>query len=109
MKRRMSPICAEVEMKSNAVGLTAVVRPSRMAVSGRRRDELAARIESAVANELVQGLGREVRNDAREEWRLQQPREPMLDRALVAGRRLAVRDFGHGPAMIPVLASNKQS
>ena len=33
MKMRMSPICAAVEMKSNAVGLTVVVRRSRMAVS----------------------------------------------------------------------------
>ena len=76
---------------------------------GRRRDELAARLESTVANELMQRLRREVRNDAREEWRIQQSRESMLDRAPVAGRRIAVRDFGHGPAMIPVLASNKQS
>ena len=76
---------------------------------GRRRDELAARIESTVANELMQGLRRKVRNDAREEWCIQQSREPILGRARVAGRRIAVRDFGHGPAMIPVLASNKQS
>jgi hypothetical protein len=57
----------------------------------------------------MQRLRREVRNDAREEWRIQQSREPMFDRARVAGRRIALRDFGHGPAMIPVLASNKQS
>jgi hypothetical protein len=75
----------------------------------RRRDELAARIEAAVANELMQRLRREVRNDAREERRIQQAREPMVDRAPVTGRRIAVRDFGQGPAMIPVLASNKQS
>ena len=37
----------------------------------RRRDELAARIESSGANELMQGLRREVRNDAREQWRIQ--------------------------------------
>ncbi|PYQ82405.1 MAG: hypothetical protein DMG03_17685 [Acidobacteria bacterium] len=75
----------------------------------RRRDELAARIESAGPNEPMQRLRREVRNDAREEWRIQQSRESIFDRAPVAGRRIAVRDFGHGPAMIPVLASNKQS
>ncbi len=75
----------------------------------RRRDELAARIESTVANELMQGFRREVRNDAREEWRVQQSLESILDRAPVAGRRRAVRDLGHGPGMIPVLASNKQS
>jgi hypothetical protein len=62
----------------------------------RRRNELAARIESAEANELMQRLRREVRNNAREEWRIQQSREPMFDRAPVAGRRIAVRDFGHG-------------
>src|SRR5213592_858866 len=33
MKMRTSPIWAAVEMKSNAVGLTVVVRPSRMALS----------------------------------------------------------------------------
>jgi hypothetical protein len=33
----------------------------------------------------------------------------MFDRASVARHRVAVRDFGHGPAMISVLASNKQS
>jgi hypothetical protein len=38
-------------------------------------------------------------NDAREVWRIQQSRQPMFDRG----------DFGHGPAMIPILASNKQS
>jgi hypothetical protein len=65
----------------------------------RRRDELAARIESAGQNELMQRLRREVRNNASQEWRIQQSRESMFD----------VRDFGHGPAMIPVLASNKQS
>ena len=37
MKMRMSPIWAAVEMKSNAVGLTVVVRPSRMAVSAAGR------------------------------------------------------------------------
>jgi hypothetical protein len=57
----------------------------------------------------MQRLGRQVRNDAREEWRIQQSREPMFDRASVARHRVAVRDFGHGPAMISVLASNKQS
>jgi hypothetical protein len=57
----------------------------------------------------MQRLGREVWNDAREKWRIQQSREPIFDRAAVAGRRLAVRDFGHGPAMIQVLAANKQS
>ena len=75
----------------------------------RRRDELGARLESPVANELMQRLRREVRNDAREEWRIQQSRESIFDRAPVAGRRIAVRGFGHGPAIIPVLASNKQS
>jgi hypothetical protein len=74
----------------------------------RRRDELAARIESAVPDELMQRLRREVGNDAREEWCIQQSREPIFDRA-PAGGRVAVRDFGHGPAMIPVLAINKQS
>jgi hypothetical protein len=62
-----------------------------------------------VPNELMQRLRREVRNDAREGWRIQQSRESMFDRAPVAGRRITVRDFGHGPAMIAVLAWNKQS
>src|SRR5262249_57928344 len=34
----------------------------------RRRDELAARIEAAVLNELMQRLRREVRYHLREEW-----------------------------------------
>ena len=75
----------------------------------RRRDELAAHIESAVPNELMQCLRREVWNDSRKERRIQQSRESMFDRAPVAGRPIAIRDFGHGPVMIPVLASNKQS
>jgi hypothetical protein len=33
----------------------------------------------------------------------------MFDRSPILRRRVAVRDFGHGPAMIAVLASNKQS
>ena len=37
MKRRISPIWAVVEMNSNAVGLTDVVRRSRMAVSAAGR------------------------------------------------------------------------
>ena len=37
MKRRMSPIWAVVEMNSNAVGLTNVVRRSRTAVSAAGR------------------------------------------------------------------------
>ena len=37
MKRRMSPIWAVVEMNSNAVGLTDVVRCSRTAVSAAGR------------------------------------------------------------------------
>ena len=46
---------------------------------GRRgRDELAARIESAVLNELMQRLRREVRDDPREEWRVQETREPTI-------------------------------
>ena len=74
----------------------------------RRRDELAARIESAVLNELMQRLRREVRDDPREEWRVQEAREPMFHRAPIGGRRFAVRGR-HGPAMIPVLRANKQS
>ena len=62
------------------------------------RDELAASIETTVPNELMQSLRREVRNDAREERRIQQSREP-----------IAVCDFGHGPAMIPALRAKKQS
>jgi hypothetical protein len=37
LKMRMSPIWAAVEMKSNSVGLTVVVRPSRTAVSAAGR------------------------------------------------------------------------
>ena len=69
----------------------------------RRRDELAARFESAVLNELMQRLRREVRDDPREEWRVQETREPMIHRVPIAGRRFAVRGCRHGPAMIPVL------
>ena len=77
---------------------------------GRRcRDEFAAGFEPAGANELVQRLRRKVRDDSHKEWRIQQSREPMVDRAPFAGDRIAVRDFGHGPAMIPVLPFNKQS
>ena len=39
----------------------------------------------------MQRLRCEVRNHPREEWRVQETREPMLDRAPVAGRRFAVR------------------
>lgn len=74
-----------------------------------RRDELAARLESAVLNELMQRLRREVRDDPREEWRVQETREPMVHRAPIAGRRFAVRGCRHGPAMIPVLRANQQS
>jgi hypothetical protein len=74
---------------------------------GRRRgNELAARIESPRAYELMQGLRRKMRNDAREEWRIQQSRESMFDRVTLAWRRIAIRPFRHGPLMIPVLASN---
>ena len=65
----------------------------------RRRDELGARIESPGANELMQRLRWEVRDDAREKWRIQQSRESIV----------GVRDLGHGPGMIPIPASNKQS
>ena len=75
----------------------------------RRRDEVAARIESPVPNELMQRLRREVGDDPREEWCVKETREPMLYRVLLAGRSVAVRDFRHGPAMIPVLRANKQS
>jgi hypothetical protein len=44
----------------------------------------------------MQGLRREVRNDAREERRIQQSRESIFDRAAVAGRRIAVRDLDMG-------------
>jgi hypothetical protein len=73
------------------------------------RDQLNARIESAVLNELMQRLRREVRDDPREEWRVQETREPMIHRVAIAGRRFAVRGCRHGPAMIPVLRANKQS
>src|SRR5262249_59756629 len=69
----------------------------------RRRDELAARIESAVLNELMQRLRREVRNYPSEDWRVQETREPMVHRAPIAGRRFAVRGCPHGPPMLPVL------
>src|SRR5688500_15423958 len=115
MKMRTSPFWPALEMKSNAVGLTLVVRPSRTAVRAagrmghssssrpcvrpqieveqggerrgrRRRNEVAARIEAAGSDESMQRLRREVRNDAREEWRIQQSRESIFDRAPVAGR-----------------------
>jgi hypothetical protein len=74
-----------------------------------RRDELAARIESAVPNEPMQRLRREVRDDPREEWRVQETREPIVHRAPISGPRFAVRGCRHGPAMIPVLRANEQS
>ena len=73
------------------------------------RDELAARIESAVLNEPMQSLRREVRDDPREGCRVQETREPLFHRFLIARRRFAVRGFRHGPAMIPVLPTKKQS
>ena len=62
----------------------------------RRRDELAARIESAVLNELMQRLRRQVRDDPREERRVQETREPMVYRGSLAGRRVrfVVVDMG---------------
>ena len=75
----------------------------------RTRDELAARIESAVLNELMQRLRREVRDDPREEWRVQETREPMVHRAPFGGRCFAVHGCRHGLVMIPVLGANKQS
>ena len=74
-----------------------------------RRDERDARIESAVLDELMQRLRREVRDDPREEWHVQETREPIVHRAPIAGGRFAVRGFRHGPAMISVLPANKQS
>ena len=54
----------------------------------RRRDELAARIESPEMNELMQRLRREVRDDPRQERRIQQAREPMIRGGVVdMGRR----------------------
>ena len=73
------------------------------------RDELAARIESAVLNEPMQRLRREVRDDPREGCRVEETREPLFHRFLIARRRFAVRGFRHGPAMIPVLPAKKQS
>jgi hypothetical protein len=75
----------------------------------RRRDDRAARFESAVLNEPMQRLRREVRDHLRDEWRVQETREPIVHRAPIAGRRFAVRSCRHGPAMIPVLRANKQS
>ena len=43
-----------------------------------RRDQLSARLEAAVLNELMQRLRREVRDDPRQEWRVQETREPMI-------------------------------
>ncbi len=74
-----------------------------------RRDDLNARIESAVLNELMQRLRREMRDDPREEWRVEETREPIVHRAPIAGRRFAVLGCRHGPAMIPVLRGKKQS
>ena len=59
-------------------------------------ERLAARLEAAGLNELMQRFRWEVWNQPHEERRVQQPREPIVD-------------VGHGPAMIPILASNKQS
>jgi hypothetical protein len=53
-------------------------------------DELAARGESAVSNELMQRLRRQVRDDPREGWAVQETREPMVRRAPIGGRRFAV-------------------
>jgi hypothetical protein len=64
----------------------------------RRRDELAARLEPAVSNQLVHGLRRKVRDDAGEQRGVQQSREAVV-----------VRDFGHGPAMIAIMGGKKQS
>ena len=62
----------------------------------RRRDELAARLESAVPNELMQRLRREVRNDAREEWRIQQSRESISTEPPSRGAvsRFVILDMG---------------
>jgi hypothetical protein len=57
----------------------------------------------------MQRLRREVRNHAREEWRVQETREPIVHRATIMGPPSAVRVCRHGPAMIPVLRPNKQS
>ena len=42
-------------------------------------DELSTGVESAVSNELMQCLGRQMRHDSREVWRLEQTRESMFD------------------------------
>jgi hypothetical protein len=51
----------------------------------KRSTMLAARIESAVLNEPMQRLRREVGNHPREQWRVQETREPIVHRAPIAG------------------------
>ena len=115
------------------VGPQIEVEHRRQLLRCRRGDELSAGVESAVSNELMQGLGRKVRHDSREERRIEQARESIVGRNRCRGapdrpsaqRRRADRPryapgvvrfpaatahaFRHGPAMIPVSPSNKQS
>jgi hypothetical protein len=121
---RISAVHQHVEPFAEAIGIELFVfsRASRLRVApqieveqggelrGRgRRHDLNAGIESAVLNELMQRLRREVRDHPREQWRVQETREPMIHRVPVAGRRFAVRGCRHGSAMITVLRANKQS
>ena len=74
-----------------------------------RGHELAARLQPAARDESMQGLRREVRDDPREDGRVEQTRQAMVHRAPIAGRRVAVRCGRHGPAIIPAAPANKQS
>ena len=121
---RLSGVHQHIQPFAEAIGIELFVasRASRLRMApqieveegrelrGRGRgDEVAARLEAAVLNELMQRLRCEVRDDPRQAWRVQETREPTVHRAPVARRHSAVRDYCHGPAMIPVLRANKQS
>ena len=72
------------------------VEEGRHLLRGRRGDELSAGVEAAVANELMQGFGRNVRHDPREEGCVEQARESMVDRT--GARNRISRAHGRGGA-----------
>jgi hypothetical protein len=57
----------------------------------------------------VQRFRREVRDEPREEWRVQETREPKVSRVSIELRLFVLCGSRHGPAMIPVPPANKQS
>jgi hypothetical protein len=84
----------------------------RLELSGcRRGDELSAGVESAISNELVQSLGRQMGHESRQVWCVEQSGESLVNRTSVVGLAAAagIGALRHEPAMVAVSPAKKQS